>query len=388
MSKTRLLTAASGLVALVIALGATASLSAQSSEVSVELRVAARVSEAGRVEFSLRDAAGEFWPPSARYLSPLQRGASVGEWLRSSAVEIGAVTARVNAMPREDGSVEFAVEVAGERHEPARNILTADNVDAGANRWLVSTSVTITIRVNDRAMEQIEASGGTRFTVDQCRDIYNQQALRKNNEGVLYTPLSEFSREYLLYLVNAFQTEVDQKPTLHLARRAVDRYDLYLRQCRDVTIDLRADAYALSLLRQQITEVSRNPVNAISGAEARCFNLQHGEIIRINVEDITSERFGGPHKTYLRRGTNDDILYYPLLSLDFARDLREVDNSRDQWIQTARYVVGKAEPFIELCDGTLELSFDGQPTKPDPRSPSGQKSLRSYLFYVNAISGY
>lgn len=381
MLKTRLLTAVSGLIALLIALGATASLSAQSSDVSVELRVAARVDDRGRVEFALRDVDKELWTSEKRFLSPLQRSASVGRWLRSGVIEIGAVTARVNAMPREDGAVEFAIEVDGDRHEPTANILTVDHIEAATDRWLYSTPVTITVRVSDRAMRQLEVSGGTRFTEAQCTAIYNKETLRRNNTGVLYTPLVEFSSEYLMYLVNAFQTEVDQKPTLHLARRAVDRYDLFLTQCRDVTLDLRADAYALSLLRQRIAEASRNPLNAISPAEERCLTLQHGETVGFAVGHISSREYGHELSIDLHASTSNIIVHYPVLSYDLMRhfSLYQRSISGAGWT-IARYVLDKAGQFIDLCDGTLELSFDGEDTKA-VRIGSETTTLLSYLYW-------
>lgn len=387
MLKTRLLTAASGLVALVIALGATASLSAQSTEVVVELQVAARISDPGRVEFALRDADREFWVPENRFLTSVQRGNQIGKWLRSSAIQIGAITARVNAMPREDGGVEFGIEVDDERHEPTRNILSANQIDAVAGRWIVSTPVTITVSVDNRTMQQIEASGGVPLSQGQCRGIYNQESLMGQSEGLLYIPEYTFSARYLSYLGNTLRTSVDQKVPLFLAQRALDRYDRYLSQCRDVTIDLRADAYSLSQLRQQVAQASRNPLNRISAEEERCLDLQHGETIRFDINELAAHSYD--YRQYLYRGRAFNFLVYPVLSLDLARDLAWLPSGgNEEWRRTARYVSARAQQFIELCDGTLELSFDGQATKPDPRSPSGKMRLMSYLFYVNAISGY
>ena len=368
MSKTRLLTAASGLVALVIALGATASLSAQSSEVSVELRVAARVT-AERIEFALRDADGEFWPPSARYLNVEFLAEDVGQWLRSSRVEIGAVTARVNAMPRDDGGVEFAVEVNGERHEPARNVLTAGNIEAAANRWLVSTPITITLRVDDREMEQLEASGGTRLSESECTAIFNRDALISQTTGLRFLPAREFSATYLKFLTDRFETDIDIKNVFVLARRALNRYDEYLTKCGDITIDLRADAHALSRLRQKVAD-NRSVADDILRTEERCILLQNDETITFIAAIGT--RHWAAHKHYVFfRGTDytsNKKFTYPVLSFELMQDLFWVhDNNTSitlgnlgaEWKRIARYVVEKAQRFVTLCDTALDLSSSG-----------------------------
>lgn len=367
-----LLTAASGLVALVIALGATASLSAQSSEVSVELRVAARVT-AERIEFALRDADGEFWPPTARYLNVEFLAEDAGEWLRSSAVEIGAVTARVNAMPRDDGGVEFAVEVDGERHEPARNILTAGNIEDAANRWLVSTPVTITLRVDDRAMEQLEASGGTRLSESQCRAIFNREALMSQTTGVRFLSVQEFSATYLEFLTDRFETDIDIKNVFVLARRALDRYDEYLTKCGDVTIDIRADAHALSRLRQKVAD-NRSVADDILRTEERCILLQNDETITFPIR-VAYVYSGGRDSLYsiFQRGTESTSFTYPVLSFELMQDLfwvpwRNANNNEsstalefltNDWERIARYVAEKAQRFITLCDTALDLSSAG-----------------------------
>ncbi len=370
MSKMRLLTAASGLVALVIALGATASLSAQSSEVSVELRVAARVT-AERIEFALRDADGEFWPPSARYLNVEFLAEDVGQWLRSSRVEIGAVTARVNAMPRDDGGVEFAVEVNGERHEPARNVLTAGNIEAAANRWLVSTPVTITLRVDDREMEQLEASGGTRLSESECTAVFNRDALISQTTGVRFLPAREFSATYLKFLTDRFETDIDIKNVFVLARRALNRYDEYLTKCGDITIDLRADAHALSRLRQKVAD-NRSVADDILRTEERCILLQNDEAITFgrNVNAIS----GWFTRPVFRRGTDATSFTYPVLSFELMQDLywvpsRGENNRKDggvplhqlstDWKRIAGYVAEKAQRFVTLCDTALDLSSAG-----------------------------
>ena len=58
------------------------------------------------------------------------------------------IEARVNAMPRADGSVAFAVEVGGERYEPELNVLSPRQIEARANRWLRSTLITATATVD------------------------------------------------------------------------------------------------------------------------------------------------------------------------------------------------------------------------------------------------
>lgn len=128
-------------------------------EVSAELRVSALVNESGTVEFGLMDADGERLLPQLRFLNASLRESRAGRWLRSSPVIVTAgdgsdpprtveIEARVNAMPRADGSVAFAVEAAGERYEPTRNILGVSQIAARANRWLRSTPVTVTLTVD------------------------------------------------------------------------------------------------------------------------------------------------------------------------------------------------------------------------------------------------
>ena len=130
-----------------------------SADVSVDLRVVALVDESSRIEFGLRGADGETLLPELRFLNERLRRARVGRWLRSSPVDVLAATAaqpprtarieaRVNAMPRADGSVAFAVEVGGERYEPELNILSTRQIEARANRWLRSTLITATETVD------------------------------------------------------------------------------------------------------------------------------------------------------------------------------------------------------------------------------------------------
>lgn len=130
-----------------------------SADVSVDLRVVALVDESSRVEFGLRDADGGTLLPDLRFLTERLRRDRIGRWLRSSPVDVLAATAaepprtarieaRVNAMPRADGSVAFAVEVGGERYEPELNVLSPRQVEARANRWLRSTLITATATVD------------------------------------------------------------------------------------------------------------------------------------------------------------------------------------------------------------------------------------------------
>lgn len=145
-----------------LAVGAIVSVGAHGGppvEVSAELRVSALVNESGTVEFGLTDADGERLLPQLRFLNASLRESRAGRWLWSSPVIVTAgddsdpprtveIEARVNAMPRADGSVAFAVEVAGERYEPTRNILGVSQIAARANRWLRSTPVTATLTVD------------------------------------------------------------------------------------------------------------------------------------------------------------------------------------------------------------------------------------------------
>lgn len=148
------------LVALAVGVGASVGAhGGEPVEVSAELRVAALVKESGTVEFGLIDADGERLLPELRFLNASLRESRAGRWLRSSPVIVTAgddseplrtieIEGRVNAMPRADGSVAFAVEVAGERYEPTRNILGVSQIAARANRWLRSTPVTVSLTVD------------------------------------------------------------------------------------------------------------------------------------------------------------------------------------------------------------------------------------------------
>lgn len=145
-----------------LAVGAVASVDAHGGELiefSAELRVAALVDESGRVEFGLIDADGERQLPQLRFLNASLRESRVGRWLRSSPVIVTIsddsdpprtveVYAQVNAMPRANGSVAFAVEVEGERYEPTRNILGAAQIADRANRWLRSTPVVVAVTID------------------------------------------------------------------------------------------------------------------------------------------------------------------------------------------------------------------------------------------------
>ena len=151
---------AAGLAALSIwALASASTDGGGSADVSVDLRVVALVDESSRVEFGLRDADGGTLLPDLRFLTERLRRDRIGRWLRSSPVDVLAATAadpprtarieaRVNAMPRADGSVAFAVEVGGERYEPELNVLSPRQVEARANRWLRSTLITATATVD------------------------------------------------------------------------------------------------------------------------------------------------------------------------------------------------------------------------------------------------
>ena len=153
-------TLAAGLAALSIWVLASASTDGGgSADVSVDLRVVALVDESSRVEFGLRDADGGTLLPDLRFLTERLRRDRIGRWLRSSPVDVLAATAadpprtarieaRVNAMPRADGSVAFAVEVGGERYEPELNVLSPRQIEARANRWLRSTLITATATVD------------------------------------------------------------------------------------------------------------------------------------------------------------------------------------------------------------------------------------------------
>ena len=151
---------AAGLAALSVwALASASTDGGGSADVSVDLRVIALVDESSRIEFGLRGADGGTLLPDLRFLTERLRQARVGRWLRSSPVDVLAATAadpprtarieaRVNAMPRADGSVAFAVEVGGERYEPELNVLSPRQIEARANRWLRSTLITATATVD------------------------------------------------------------------------------------------------------------------------------------------------------------------------------------------------------------------------------------------------
>ena len=137
-----------------------------SADVSVDLRVVALVDETSRIEFGLRGDDGRVLLPERRFLNESLRRARVGRWLRSSPVSVLAATAadpprtaqieaRVNAMPRADGSVAFAVEAGGERYEPELNVLSARQIAARANRWLRSTLITATATVDTARLSPV-----------------------------------------------------------------------------------------------------------------------------------------------------------------------------------------------------------------------------------------
>lgn len=163
-------------------------------EVSAELRVAALVKESGTVEFGLIDADGERLLPELRFLNASLRESRVGRWLRSSPVIVTAgddsepprtieLEGRVNAMPRADGSVAFAVEVAGERYEPTRNILGVSQIAARANRWLRSTPVTVSLVVDSDHLTIPEPPAAETPTEPSSEEVDSNETAPSGTDG-------------------------------------------------------------------------------------------------------------------------------------------------------------------------------------------------------------
>ena len=121
---------------------------------SLNVRIAARRLDGGRVEFALQQqsadgAWGERNLPSGRFL-PV--GTEVGRWLASSAVNVGEAAAgavvRIAARRAADDRVEFALQQQsadgswGERHPPSSRFLPAG---AEIDRWLASSALAVSL---------------------------------------------------------------------------------------------------------------------------------------------------------------------------------------------------------------------------------------------------
>ncbi len=121
---------------------------------SLNVRIAARRLDGGRVEFALQQqsadgAWGERNLPSGRFL-PV--GTEVGRWLASSAVNVGEAAAgavvRIAARRAADDRVEFALQQQsadgswGERHPPSSRFLP---VEAEIGRWLASSALAVSL---------------------------------------------------------------------------------------------------------------------------------------------------------------------------------------------------------------------------------------------------
>ncbi|MYD64379.1 MAG: trypsin-like peptidase domain-containing protein [Chloroflexi bacterium] len=149
-------------LALVLILGARVA-RAQTTEVDVEVRVAAQRLADGRTEFALQERAADgSWDdrrlPNSRFFPANTR---VGRWLGSSPLTVEAqadgmqtasggtgVTVRVAAQLLADGRMEFALQERepdgswGDRRLPARRFFPA-NPDIG--RWLSSSPLTVRV---------------------------------------------------------------------------------------------------------------------------------------------------------------------------------------------------------------------------------------------------
>lgn len=121
------------------ALAAVPSVSSQSDNDGETVRVIARLHENGRIEFGLRDNAGDLFP-NARLFPPT---ITHENWLRSTPVELADGTSvRIIARRVGDTRVEFGLRI----DQPRREFLPSARFfprSARVGRWLVSSPVTL-----------------------------------------------------------------------------------------------------------------------------------------------------------------------------------------------------------------------------------------------------
>lgn len=164
---------------------ATAPLRSQDSSMSdkIELAIAARIDDRGRVEFGVIPPGGQASDselPSARFL-PIDVVQSQTSWRSSSPVHLSfpgqdpnRVTVRVAARGTGDGTVEFALQMQddagnwGSRLSPSRRMLPF-SVPVG--RWFRSTTVTLDFSPPAPVINEIHCSPGSPRVGDRltCR---------------------------------------------------------------------------------------------------------------------------------------------------------------------------------------------------------------------------
>lgn len=113
---------------------------------TLEVTVAVRSVAGGRIEFGIRDSKGALTSPANRYLSPNQIVARNDRWLNSTVVTVHGVELRVAARSRQNGKIEFAIRDDADRlKRPTKRYINQSRITARDDRWLQSSPVEIAV---------------------------------------------------------------------------------------------------------------------------------------------------------------------------------------------------------------------------------------------------
>ena len=290
-------------LALVLILGARVA-RAQTTEVDVEVRVAAQRLADGRTEFALQERAADgSWEdrrlPNSRFFPANTR---VGRWLGSSPLTVEAqadgmqtasggagVTVRVAAQLLDDGRMEFALQERepdgswGDRRLPRARFFPADP-DIG--RWLSSSSLTVRVPTPAAAPPTSPAECSAESTAARVTNSIAAVSTGRSIGTAFYIGNSEWvTAEHV----------VTGETSVRLVNAAFD--------VTAQVVGVRADL-DLAVLSASAGSVSPLEWGELPGTGAQALVLGYGSgqqsLVAGMTQGIVSERFTADGQTYIR----------------------------------------------------------------------------------------